>query len=162
MSVSGLTAMRDKVKEKRYLKERVINKKSIRKAAEASGVNERTAFRAEADPRIKSAMAKALERAGATEDKIAQVVARNLDAQKVISANIINKSGEGMKDADSMTKDFIEVPDGTVQLKAAELAGKFRSDFIERVQHSGSIDFTDRLEQARKRATDAVRNRKKP
>lgn len=153
--------MIDKAKEEKYLLARVKKKKSIRKAAQEAGISDSTAFRAERDPRIKSEMAAALEKAGGTADKIAQVVVRNLNAQKVISANIISKSGEGMKDADSMTKDFIEVPDGAVQLKAAELAGKFRADFIERVQHSGSIDFTDRLEQARKRAIDAVRNRKK-
>ena len=127
--------MRDKRKEDRYIKERVIKRKSIRKAAKAAGIGVATAARAEADPRIKSEMAKALDKAGATKDKIAEVVARNLDAQKVISANIVAKNGEGMADAHSMTKDFVEVPDGPTQLKAAELCGKFRGDFVERHEH---------------------------
>jgi hypothetical protein len=130
--------MRDKAKEKAYLGQRAKGK-SIRKAAKASGVSVATAARAEADPRIRSEMAVALEKAGAGKDKIAEVVARNLDAQKVISANILNKSGEGMAEAHSQTKDFIEVPDAMAQLKAAELAGKFRGDFIERVDVTGQV-----------------------
>lgn len=133
--------MRDPVKKAKYLKERVVKRKSIRKAAKSAGISVATAARAEKDPAIQNAMARALEKAGATEDKIAEVVARNLDAQKVISANIIAKGGEGMADAHGMTKDFIEVPDGAVQLKAAELAGKFRGDFIEKkqVEHVGGV-----------------------
>jgi DNA-binding XRE family transcriptional regulator len=123
--------MRDKEAQKKYLKERVKGA-SQRKAAKRAGVSRATALRAEKDPVIKTAMAKALDKAGATEDKIAEVVCRNLDAQKVISANIINKSGDGMAAAHSQTKDFIEVPDCMAQLKAAELAGKFRQDFIEK------------------------------
>lgn len=139
--------MRDKEAEKRYIRERAKGK-SIRKAAAAAKVAPATAMRAEYDPRIRSAMAKALERVGCTEDKIAEVVKRNLDAQKVISANIIAKSGEGMADAHSMTKDFVEVPDGPTQLKAAELAGKFRGDFTEKVEHSGQISVVETVSYA--------------
>jgi len=137
--------MRDKEAEKRYLKERAKGA-SQRKAAARAGIHRATAIRAEHDPRILSAMARALEKAGCTEDKIAEVVYRNLDATKVISANVIRgkpdslaDEKDGMADAHSMTKDFIDVPDGPTQLKAAELAGKFRGDFIERVEHSGDV-----------------------
>lgn len=139
--------MRDKEAEKRYLKERAKGA-SQRKAAKRAGISRPTAVRAEKDPRIKTAMALALERAGCTEDKIAEVVYRNMDATKVISANVIRGKSDsladekdGMADAHSMTKDFINVPDGPTQLKAAELAGKFRGDFIEKHEHSGSIGF---------------------
>lgn len=132
--------MRDKKAQKEYLKARAKGD-STRKAAKKAGISHATAIRAEADPKIRTAMAKALDRAGATDDKIAEVVVRNLDAQKVISANIISKYGDGMADAHSTTKDFIEVPDGPTQLKAAELAGKFRGDFIERseVELKGAV-----------------------
>lgn len=132
--------MRDKAKEKAYLKERAKGK-SIRKAAAAAGVAKATAFRAEADPRIRSEMAIALEKAGATKEKIAATILAAMDANKVISANVIAKSGDGMADANSMTKDFVEVEDHPTRLKASELAGKFRGDFIERqeVEHSGSV-----------------------
>lgn len=153
--------MQDKIKEKKYMRERVKGK-SMRKAAEASGVSLPTAFRTEKDPRFKSAMAAALDRAGANEDKIAKTVCEALDANKVISANIINQGGDGMADAHSQTKDFIDVPDHQVRIKAAELAGKFRGDFIERVQHSGSIDmnYADRLELARRRAQEKIKSAK--
>jgi hypothetical protein len=120
--------MRDKIAQKKYITERVKGK-SYRKAAKAAGISKATAFRAERDPEIKSAMARALERVGCTEDKIAQTVLEALDATKVISANVVAPNGEGMKDAHSMTKDFIDVPDYAVRCKAAELAGKFRGDF---------------------------------
>ena len=109
--------MRDKVKQKKYITERAKGK-SIRKACAAAGVPLQTAVRAEKDPAIKSAMARALERAGATEDKIAQVVFRNLEAKKILPPGEDGKSKK--------------VDDGQVQLKAAELAGKFRGDFVER------------------------------
>lgn len=130
--------MRDKVAQKTYLTRRVKGD-STRKAAKAAKISHATAIRAEKDPRIKSAMARALEKVGCTERHIAQVVYEGTKADKVISANIIAKSGEGMADAHSMTKDFIEVPDHPSRIKAAELAGKFRGDFTEKVEHSGQV-----------------------
>ena len=41
----------------------------------------------------------------------AKLWAEMTKANKVISATIINKKGDGMKDANSMSKDFIDVPD---------------------------------------------------
>jgi len=122
--------MRDKAKQTKYLKARAVGRKSIRKAAKEAGVNERTAFRAEKDPEIKSAMAKALHRAGATEDKIATVVFRNLDAKKLYTGD----DGKQKK-----------VDDGQVQLKAAEIAGKFRGDFVEKkeVKLGGHLTITE-------------------
>jgi len=159
--------MRDKQAEKRYLKERGKGK-SIRKAAKAAGVPLRTAARAEGDPKLKSEMAQALEKVGATKEKIALTVLEAMDATKVISANVVRGRSDsladekdGMADAHSMTKDFVDVPDFQARIKAAELAGKFRGDFTEKVEHSGEINhnvnFTDRLETARKRASEALK-----
>lgn len=145
--------MRNKAKEAKYLKERIVNKKTQSAAAKAAKISRRTAIRAEQDPRVLSEMAQALDTAGGTKSKIAETVVRNLDAQKVISANIVINQGkrgatadekDGMKPADVMTKDFVEVPDCMAQLKAAELAGKFRGDFVEKqeVKHSGNIAVT--------------------
>ena len=49
-----------------------------------------------------------------------------LGATKVISANVIAPNGEGMADAHSMTKDFIEVTDFAVQLKANDSISKLK------------------------------------
>ena len=134
--------MRDKAAQKRYTAERAKGK-SIRKAAAAAKVSSATAFRAERDPAVKSAMARALERVAGGErkfeDKLASTVIDALDATKVISANVIAPHGEGMADAHGTTKDFIDVPDFQARIKAAELAGKFRGDFLDRVEHSGEV-----------------------
>lgn len=58
-----------------------------------------------------------------------------LEATKVISANVIAKNGEGMADANSMTKDFIEVPDYAVQLKANDSIAKMKGYVIDKQQH---------------------------
>lgn len=49
-----------------------------------------------------------------------------LNATKVISANVIAPNGEGMADAHSMTKDFIEVPDYATQLRANDSISKLK------------------------------------
>jgi len=124
--------MLDKVKEKAYIRARMIDRKSIKLAAKKARISPRTAVRIEADPRVKSEMYKALEAVGATSERIAAAVLESLAATKVISANIVSQSGDGMADATIMTKDFIDIPDYAVRCKAAELAGKFRGDFVER------------------------------
>lgn len=58
-----------------------------------------------------------------------------LGATKVISANVISPSGEGMKDANSMTKDFIDVPDYAVQLKANDSISKLKGYVVDKSQH---------------------------
>ncbi|HQT90621.1 MAG TPA: hypothetical protein PL001_01175 [Candidatus Kryptobacter bacterium] len=111
--------MRDKSKQKTYLKQRAKGD-STRKAAKIAGISHATAIRAEADPRLRTSMAIALDKAGATDIKIASVVFRNLDAKRVLPPGEDGKSKK--------------VDDGQVQLKAAELAGKFRGDFVERAE----------------------------
>ena len=156
-----------KTQQKRvYAKERAKGA-SIRKAAAKAKISKNTGVALEQSAIVKSEMHAALDKIGCTAEKIAQTVHRNLDAQKCISANIVINQGkpgataaekDGMKPADAMTKDFVEVPDCMAQLKAAELAGKFRSDFVERVEHSGGIEFnySDRLEAAKKRSVEAL------
>jgi len=43
--------------------------------------------------------------------RLIEVAEEGLKANKVISCNVIALDGEGMKDANSMTKDFVDVPD---------------------------------------------------
>ena len=78
-------------------------------------------------PGVQTALAEALEKAGGSKSRIADVLVAGLDATKVISAVVIASDGEGMKDAGSMTKDFVEIPDFQERRKAAmdisELAG---------------------------------------
>lgn len=62
-----------------------------------------------------------------------------LDATKIISATIINSQGDGMADAHSMTKDFIDVPDYPTQLKANDSISKLKGYLVER--QLGDINF---------------------
>lgn len=55
-----------------------------------------------------------------------------LEAKKCISAMVIAPGGEGMKDANSMTKDFVEVDDCAVQLKAADSIAKLKGYMVEK------------------------------
>jgi hypothetical protein len=63
------------------------------------------------NPRIIEAIQSVMERKGLTLDTILPVLKEGLSATKVISAMVIAPDGEGMKDANSMTRDFVEVPD---------------------------------------------------
>lgn len=60
-----------------------------------------------------------------------------LNSKKVISAMIISYDGEGMKDANSMTKDFIEVDDYAVQLRTADSISKLKGYLVDRNEHTG-------------------------
>lgn len=69
-----------------------------------------------------------LEKAGLTHDKIFSKIHELLDATKPIACNIYIKKGsdpaEQLKDADGVTKDFIEVADNATQVNAAKLAAQ--------------------------------------
>lgn len=60
-----------------------------------------------------------------------------LNSTKVISCNIINVNKDGMKDADSMTKDFIDVEDFPTQHKFLETALKLKGHLKDKVEHTG-------------------------
>jgi hypothetical protein len=61
--------------------------------------------------RIVQAIHEVMEELGLTLPNILAVLKEGLAATKVISAMVIASDGEGMKDANSMTKDFVEVVD---------------------------------------------------
>jgi hypothetical protein len=69
------------------------------------------------------------------DDRQANKYLECLDATKVISANMIAPNGEGMKGANSVTKDFIEVPDYAVQLKANDSISKLKGYVVDKSQH---------------------------
>lgn len=66
-----------------------------------------------------------MEAKGLDMGKLLGVLDEGLKADKVISAQVINKRGTGMKDAHSITKDFIDVPDHAVRHKYLETAAKW-------------------------------------
>ena len=64
---------------------------------------------------------------GVTDEKLGIIISQGIEANKVISCNVIVE--EGMKDANSMTKDFIDVPDWIARHKFVDTALKLSSKY---------------------------------
>lgn len=69
------------------------------------------------------------------DDFHSNVYREGMEANKVISANVIAPNGEGMADDHSMTKDFIEVPDHPTRIKAADSVSKLKGLIVDKSQH---------------------------
>lgn len=82
------------------------------------------------DRLIRVELESAFEQAGLTDKAIVEHALEGLKATKAISCNVIAQNGEGMKDANSMTKDFVDVPDWQARHKYFEtilkLTGKLK------------------------------------
>lgn len=78
--------------------------------------------------KILNARELALKRAGLTRVKVYKKLAEGLDSTKVISCNVVAPDGEGMRDAGSMTKDFVDVPDYATRHKYVETALRLHRD----------------------------------
>ena len=85
-----------------------------------------------------------------------------LEAQKPISCNVYlrNKDGEvvQMKDAGGCTKDFVDIPDNNVQLKAAEFIAKAKGHVRSDGAGGGSIIYNIVYGNNRS-ATSSLRNK---
>ena len=86
---------------------------------------------------------KILEKSGLTDKRLSEKFKELLEAKKVISANIINSNGEGLKDANSMTKDFIEVNDNDIQLRTATVISKLKGHFM-KVESGLNLEINDK------------------
>ena len=67
-----------------------------------------------------------MEKHGITDDFLSETMLNGLKANKVISCNIVNIAKNGMKDADSMTKDFIDVEDHPTRHRFMDTALKVK------------------------------------
>lgn len=81
--------------------------------------------------RVESEREKAIRESGLNRLEVYQTARAGLTANKVISANVIANDGEGMKDANSMTKDFIDVPDMRERRESAKLCLQIFGDIKE-------------------------------
>lgn len=113
------------IKKADVVKSAVKHDGSLKLMAKELGVAKQTVYYHLQKPEIKEAVNRlkdiAMEKAGITRAKVYQKVCEGLDATKVISSNVIAQDGEGMKDANSMTKDFIEVPDFKERRESAKI-----------------------------------------
>jgi hypothetical protein len=83
-----------------------------------------------------------LELKGLSDNKLLKVLEDGLNATKVISCNVMMKGhsdegGDKMKDADSMTKDFIDVDDYPTRHKYLETALKLKGHMKDKVELGG-------------------------
>lgn len=96
-------------------------------AAKKAGYKEANSiYKVIGSDRFKDAFRQLLDKNSLGDKRIIDKLNELLEANKVISANVIAKDGEGMSDANSMTKDFIEVPDNPTRMKALELLTKVK------------------------------------
>ena len=98
--------------------------------------------------RIQESIQAIMERKGLTDERLTEVLERGLESTKVISAMIIRgkpdsiaDEKDGMKDANSMTKDFVEVPDYATQHKYLDTGLKLKGHLRDKldVDLSGEI-----------------------
>ena len=74
------------------------------------------------NPKTQNCLLEAMERRGMGDDYLAEHHRMLIEGTKVISANIIVPGGgTDLKDAGSMTKDFIEVPDFQAKAKGLDM-----------------------------------------
>ena len=91
------------------------------------------------ESRIQETLQELMEKKGLTDDYLLQGLLEGTKATKVISATVIAKNGEGMKDADSMSKDFIDVDDFPPRHKYIETGLKLKGHLRDKLNISGDI-----------------------
>ncbi len=100
--------------------------------------------------RGKEAITEIMDRQGITDARLVEVLSQGLESTKVISAMVIAPSGEEMKDASGMTKDFIDVPDFMARHKYVETGLKLRGHLQTNVKIDGNL-LVETYEMRRKR-----------
>ena len=75
-------------------------------------------------PDVQAALVKALDNAGVTDERIAEVITDGLKANRVISARVVHSRPhsieDGEQEADERTDDFVEVPDHATRHRFVE------------------------------------------
>jgi len=113
-------------------------------AAKAAGYSESTA-KGHTDRLEKSVkIADVLERQGLTDRYLANKLLQLTEAQKVIGyLHNYKKADNGViekiKPDETVSNDFVEVPDWSAQAKGVELTLKLKSHLINKTEHSGEI-----------------------
>ncbi len=101
-----------------------------------------------AEPKTKQCFAALLDKV-VSDERLANKYSDLLDATKVISCNIIAKDGEGMADANSMTRDFVDVPDCATQLRTADSIAKLKGHMVDKVKVEGFEEVLRKIHEKR-------------
>jgi len=121
------------LKERKFVKEYIKDGNGTRAASEVYDVSNNNSAAVIASQNLRRLnIYDVLDRAGVTDDKIAETIGEGMEANKPISA-------VAGKDASEASVDFIDVPDWQARLKATELASKMKGHLKDKVEHSGSI-----------------------
>lgn len=130
------------IRERKFIKG-IIAGKTAAQAMREAGYSERTSLCCSTQKlRETSETIQALmNKKGISDDYLLDGLLEGTKATKVISATIIARNGEGMKDADSMSKDFIDVDDFPTRHKYIETGLKLKGHLRDKldVEHSGNI-----------------------
>ena len=115
----------------------LLDGKSTLQAGTEAGLSPKTAdsqvSQILSNPKTQNCLLEAMERRGMGDDYLAEHHRMLIEGTKVISANIIVPGGgTDLKDAGSMTKDFIEVPDFQAKAKGLDMAYKLQGRYIEK------------------------------
>jgi hypothetical protein len=119
-----------KIRERKFIKA-ILDGKCPTDAMREAGYAENTALYKSGEKlkKVKSTIQQLMEKRGLTDDRLLEVLEQGLESKKVIAANIIAPNGEGMKDANSLTKDFIEVEDFATRHKYLDTALKLKDSY---------------------------------
>jgi phage terminase small subunit len=127
------------VRERKVIKS-ILEGKTPTQAMRDAGYSETTA-RCKSVKKVeelKPTIEELMEKMGITDERLLDTLNRGLDATKVISANVIARDGEGMADAHSMTKDFVDVEDFAVRHKYMETGLKLKGKLTEKREITGA------------------------
>ncbi len=89
------------------------------------------------EPKIQETLQELMDTMGITDAKLLDTLRLGLEATKAISATITVSSDDGIVDAHSMTKAFVEVDDYAVRHKYLETGFKLKGHFKERGELTG-------------------------
>lgn len=132
------------LRRKRIIKD-IASGKTLKQAGINAGLNPKNAESQVSqilkEPKVLESFKALLDKI-CPDSKLAEKYNSLLEAKKVISAMVIAPNGEGMKNAGSMTRDFIEVDDCAVQLKCADSIAKLKGHLIENPNPSGEFKIT--------------------
>lgn len=124
-----------KLRRKKIIKAVYVDGKSEQQAGIEAGLSPKTAnsqvSKILKEPQTQITFKQLLDKV-IPDDRLGAKYDELLNSKKVISAMVIAPGGEGMKDAGSMTRDFVEVDDCAVQLKCADSIAKLKGHLVEK------------------------------
>lgn len=130
-----------KLRRKRIIKAIAQDGKTLKQAGIEAGLSPKTAAQQVCgilnEPDVKATF-KALLDAAVPDSDLSTKYKELLSSKKVISAMVM--ASDGMKDAGSMTKDFIEVDDCATQLRTADSVSKLKGHLVDRHAQTGKDD----------------------